>query len=59
MTMTESHHTAEIPIPASENGEDFGEVIVAAFISHINSLRHAQGLSDLSVGSWSFLTHRA
>ena len=53
MTLIESHHTIGIPILTNQNDDEFGEEIVALFIAHVNSLRHAQGLSDLSVGALS------
>jgi hypothetical protein len=51
MTLIESHHTIGMPILANKNDEEFGEEIVASFIAHANSLRQAQGLSDLCVGA--------
>jgi hypothetical protein len=53
MTMTESLHNIEIPILANDYDEEFGEGFVASFVAHVNSLRHAQGLSDLCVGALS------
>jgi hypothetical protein len=53
MTMIESHGNAGVPILTNDNDEEFGEEIVALFIAHVNSLRHAQGLSDLCVGALS------
>jgi hypothetical protein len=51
MTMFASHQNTEIPILT--NDEEFDEDIVALFIANANSLRHAQGLSDLSIGALS------
>jgi hypothetical protein len=53
MTLIESHHATAIGTLANQNDEDCGEEIVASFIAHMNSLRHAQGLSDLCVGALS------
>jgi hypothetical protein len=53
MTMIESHCNAGIPILTNQNDEEFGEEIVALFIAHVNSLRQAQGLSELCVGALS------
>ena len=50
-TLIESHHTIGLPILTIKNYEKFGEEIVAFFIAHANSLRQAQGLSDLCVGA--------
>ena len=51
MTLIGSQHDFGSPILTNENDEEFGEEIVALFIAHLNSLRHAQGLSDLCVGA--------
>ena len=40
-------------ILTNQNDDEFGEEIVALFIAHVNSLRLAQGLSDLCVGALS------
>lgn len=53
MTMSPSHHNTGIPILTNNNDEELGEEIVALFIAHCNSMRHAQGLSDLCVGAMS------
>ena len=53
MTMIVSHHNTGSQILTDDNDEEFGEEIVASFITHANSLRHAQGLSDLCVGALS------
>jgi hypothetical protein len=50
MTVITSHRDTGIPILSNDNDEEFGEEIVALFIAHANSLRHAQGVSDLCVG---------
>ena len=53
MTMTASHPKSGMPILTMETDEEFGKEFVALFIAHVNSSRHAQGLSDLSVGALS------
>jgi len=53
MTIFASHHNTGIPILTNDNDEEFDEDIVALFIANANSLRHAQGLSDLSIGALS------
>lgn len=53
MTLVDSHQAITTCNLAPQNDEDFGEEIVASLIAHINSVRRAQGLADLGIGSLS------
>jgi hypothetical protein len=52
--MLDPFKPAQGSVLTNQNDEEFGEEIVARFIARANSMRHDQGLPDLSVGTLEF-----